>query len=179
MFTKEAIVLLKKVKVEKGYTNEFISEQTGVAKGTVDRVFGNKDYNFSYDTLSPIYEFLIGKDLFSISSESPLTDNELVEFLKSDILQLKERMAEEKTEHKEQVAELKTELKLQREEANARLQQLEASYREQITSIEQKNSKEKNFYKVGFFSLIVIIIALVLFDLSMSSVGWFQELMIF
>lgn len=38
-------------------SNREIAEHTGVPQGTVDRVFGPKPYNFTYETLKPLMDY--------------------------------------------------------------------------------------------------------------------------
>lgn len=38
-------------------SNREIAERTGVPQGTVDRVFGPKPYNFTYETLKPLMDY--------------------------------------------------------------------------------------------------------------------------
>lgn len=163
MFSKDIIIELKEQKIKKGYTNEYIAEQTGVPIGTVCRVFSSSDGTFKYDTLQPLVEFLIGRDLFSSKTENPMPDKELIEFLKRDILQLKATYEEEKIEHKENVAELKNEIKQQKEEYQLKMKQMELS-----------NTKEKMFYKIAFFVALGATVGMILLDLSVSGVGWLR-----
>lgn len=94
---------LKKVKKDKGYTNQDIADLSGVPISTVERVFGNKPMNFQYETLQPIIDLLLDDDNSSISPE----DN--VEFMRAVIRQLNALLLKEKEEYQERLERVKAE----------------------------------------------------------------------
>ena len=50
----------KERKAALGYTNQKLSEMTGVPAGTIDRVFSGKYAEFKYSTIQPIVSVLLG-----------------------------------------------------------------------------------------------------------------------
>ena len=52
----------KRAKSEKHYSFQYIAEQSGIPKSTVERFFSANGTSCRYDTIYPIVRFLIGFD---------------------------------------------------------------------------------------------------------------------
>lgn len=148
----------KTIKRKLGYTNQFIAEHTGVPEGTVSRVFGTKAYNFKYETIQPIVEFLAGAD-----EDTPAPNNDVIA-LYADIVASKDAdIAALKAEHKAAIDALKA-------EHQARMQEVKADYQSRIDQLQKTNHRQKFL----IIAMITIILILVIIDFSFTDIGWWR-----
>ena len=66
----EIISKLKKIKAEKGFTNESLAEKSGVALGTLNKLFSGSIGSIKLDTLF-LLAVALGVDLGEIVSDAP------------------------------------------------------------------------------------------------------------
>ena len=145
-------------------SNREISERTGVPRGTVDRVFGPKQQNFSYETLKPLMDYF------------GLTNN--VEMREADCPEFGVNAAcEECVKIKEMEATIQ-ELRAQRSDTKEHVHMLQDAHAEMM---EEKKSSARNYrHTIAILSviiallLILIIVYLLHFDLGNPNYGIFR-----
>lgn len=104
-----------KAKNEKGYSYEYLAEQTGISKSTIERIFKSKGVGCRYDSVAPIANFLAcvdepTPDEKRLDAVNPLPANEMIQWYKDIIKErreenerLKAEIRELKEEHKQNV----------------------------------------------------------------------------
>ena len=152
----------KEIKRKLGYTNQFIAEQTGVPEGTVSRVFGNRQYNFKYETIQPIVLFLAEVDAEGELSQ-PSSD---IIALYEDIVAGKNReLADLKSEHKDAINALKA-------EHRTAIAELKKEHQRETERL-RKTSKH---LRTVLCIIVGILVVLAIIDLSFTSFGWWRGL---
>lgn len=143
-----------KAKNEKGYSYEYLADQTGISKSTIERIFKTKGAGCRYDSVAPIANFLACVDEPTPASENkleaqnPLPTNEMIEWYKEII---KERR-EENERLKEEIKELKAENK------------------QNVRNLEKTNK----ILIVGVVLLLMILTGLFVVDFFLiNNAGWF------
>lgn len=138
-------------------SNREIAERTGVPQGTVDRVFGPKPYNFTYETLKPLMDY------FGLA--------------KNDENREVSTSCEECVKIKEMEATIQ-ELRVQRSDTKEQVHMLQDAHAEMM---EEKNSSARNYrHTIAILSviialLLVLIVAYLLhFDLGNQNYGIFR-----
>lgn len=152
---QEIINDLKITKKKKGYTNKQIAEATGIPEGTVSRVFSSKDYNFKYDTIKPIVDYLMMDDFYDEEVKNPLPED--------DMLELFRHILPEKNH--------------QIEEMYCEIEQLKEQYRNSHDMHKIEVEQLKNNMRMLRFiilSMSISIVLLILVDLGVSGVGWLR-----
>lgn len=167
MRVKEIVDRLKiaKAATHPPVSNREIAEQTGVPQGTVDRVFGPKLYNFTFETLKPLMDY------FGLSN-----DDESREVTAS---------CEECVKKEKRIQELEETVQLLRSQRVS----AQAPYKEQVQLLQdshaeimaERDTSAKNDRRVIRFLSVVIVLLLVLmaayllhFDLSNPNYGIFR-----
>lgn len=145
---EEIINELKLAKKKKDLTNKQIAEATNVPEGTVARVFSHKEYNFKYDTIRPIVEYLITDDIYDEETPNPLPDENTIELLKHII-----------AEKNDEIEQYKEQLR-----AMAEIKDTE------VTAL-KGNTK---ILRLIILCLAVSLLMMVVVDLGISGVGWFR-----
>lgn len=161
METMQAIIdNCKKAKLEKGYSYEYIAEQSGIPKSTVERFFGNKGTSCRYDTIYPIVRFLMDFDeptpTKNIAAEMPLPVPEMIDWYKEVILKREAIEAKMKEEHKTEIAELK------------------AEHRQNLAELKSEHTKSKRGLTISLIITLLINAVLLVLDTQLSGVGWFR-----
>lgn len=143
-----------KAKNEKGYSYEYLADQTGISKSTIERIFKTKGAGCRYDSVAPIANFLACVDEPTPSSpkaleaQNPLGTNEMIEWYKEII---KERR-EENERLKEEIKELKAENK------------------QNVRNLEKTNK----ILIIGVVLLLMILTGLFVVDFFLiNNAGWF------
>lgn len=120
----------KKAKLEKGYSYEYIADQSGIPKSTVERFFSDNGGSCRYDTVYPIAKFLVDFDESVVKvpqeKDMSLPPNEMIELYKDIIAKKEIENGILKEEHKNRVAEIRSDFKIHvdeiRQEYEHRLQ---------------------------------------------------------
>ena len=106
-----------KAKNEKGYSYEYLAEQTGISKSTIERIFKSKGVGCRYDSVAPVANFLACVDEPTPSSpkaleaQNPLGTNEMIEWYNDIIRERREESERLKAEIKELKEENKKNVK--------------------------------------------------------------------
>lgn len=184
---QEIIAKLKVIKAEKGYSNQEIADLTEVPKGTVDRVFGNKFYNFTYESIQPIVSLLLKIDEPG-KENVPLEQQETIDLLKKVIMAKNSDLDNLRDEKQE----LRNELSGLRESYERHIKTLTDSHKEEIANIrathkeriaelkvEQKEEvaqvrKAYKFYRIMLIILSLIIVLLLIVDIANPTFGWIR-----
>ena len=157
----------KKVKTDKGYSYEYIAQQSGIPKSTVERFFSANGKSCRYDTVCPIVRFLVGFDEpvpespKEIVKEMPLPLNEMIDLYREAIVKRESENEKLKEEHKAEIAELKAEHK-------QHIADLKAEY--------QNNIDAKHKTNIRLWITLIVILSLVgiliIADLQITGRGW-------
>lgn len=105
-----------KAKKEKGYSFEYLADQTGISKSTIERIFKSRGVGCRYDSVAPIANFLACVDEPTpsegkLDTVNPLPANEMIEWYKDIIKERREENERLKAEIKELKDEHKNNLK--------------------------------------------------------------------
>lgn len=85
-------------------TNQFLSDKTGVPKGTIDALRAGKRDNFEFNTLQPILQVLVGASWGSDPCPFPPDTKEHLEAANAALAEKNERMMEQLMEAKGVIA---------------------------------------------------------------------------
>lgn len=138
-------------------SNREIAERTGVPQGTVDRVFGPKPYNFTYETLKPLMDY------FGLAKND---ENREVSTSCKECVKIKEMEATIQ------------ELRVQRSDTKEQVHMLQDAHAEAMDG--QKTNARDYRRKIAILSviialLLVLIVAYLLhFDLGNPNYGIFR-----
>lgn len=139
-------------------SNREIAERTGVPQGTVDRVFGPKPYNFTYETLKPLIDYFgLAKNDENREVSASCKECVKIKEMEATIQELRVQRSSAQAPYKEQVHML--------QDAHAEM-------------MEEKNSSARNYrHTIAILSviialLLVLIVAYLLrFDLVNPNYG--------
>ena len=142
-------------------SNREIAERTGVPQGTVDRVFGPKPYNFTYETLKPLMDYFgLAKNDENREVSTSCEECVKIKEMEATIQELRTQRSSAQAPYKEQVHML--------QDAHAEM-------------MEEKNSSARNYrHTIAILSviiallLILIIVYLLYFDLGNPNYGIFR-----
>lgn len=116
MSTTDLLEWCKARKSNLKISNESLAERSGVPKGTIDRLFSSKHYDFKYETIRPLLKVLVG----DAWGENPCHSEEHFD----------ERAEEKIKRLEEETAILKDNLKDEREDSAFLKEQLK--YRQRV-----------------------------------------------
>lgn len=156
----------KKAKLEKGYSYEYIADQSGIPKSTVERFFSDNGGSCRYDTVYPIAKFLVDFDESVVKvpqeKDMSLPPNEMIELYKDIIAKKEIENGILKEEHKNRVAEIRSDFKIHVDEIRQ-----EYEHRLQV-----KQKTNIRLYIIIIILSSVIGITLIV-DALVRGIGWF------
>lgn len=165
-----------KAKNEKGYSYEYLADQTGISKSTIERIFKTKGAGCRYDSVAPIANFLACVDEPTPSSpkaleaQNPLGTNEMIDWYKEIIKERREENERLKAENIELNDRLKAVNKELREEFNGVMAENKREHAIQIKGLKRNNA----WLVVAVIGLtILIFLALILDIFVLTNKGWF------
>lgn len=155
----------KKAKLEKGYSYEYIADQSGIPK-TVERFFSDNGGSCRYDTVYPIAKFLVDFDesVVKVPQEKDmfLPPNEMIELYKDIIAKKEIENGILKEEHKNRIAEIRSDFKIHVDEIRQ-----EYEHRLQV-----KQKTNVRLYIITIILSSAIGIPLIV-DALVRGIGWF------
>lgn len=116
-------------------TNQYLSDKSGVPKGTIDALRAGKRDNFEFNTLQPILQVLVGASWGSDPCPFPPDTKEHLEAANAALAEKNERMME-------QLMEAKGIIAIYREQ-NAMYKKQIAALNKQIKDTEKKKSEKQ------------------------------------